>query len=241
MRTHRAQIVFYGGALAMLSLIIFRGVDAMLPTHLATLIAQNSEALAYAPLVALAVDVLRHRRLPVIAAVVALELAAGVALAASIGHIDSRIATVNEGVLAAAVVTAYVSLRRPLRWAGAAAAALLLVTILANRTAVITQQAETLAFITLAPLAFDLGDRRSLDPGAPDRPGLRRLTWAALLIIPVLISVLRDRAYEGLLGEVIRYSSRLTEAFLGTLMVLVYLWWRRRTPGAEPRLPRALG
>ena len=75
MRTHRAQIVFYGGALAMLSLIIFRGVDAMLPTHLATLIAQNSEALAYAPLVALAVDVLRHRRLPVIAAVVALELA----------------------------------------------------------------------------------------------------------------------------------------------------------------------
>ena len=51
----------------------------------------------------------------------------------------------------------------------------LLVTILANRTAVITQQAETLAFIALAPLAFDLGDRRSLDPGAPDRPGLRRL------------------------------------------------------------------
>lgn len=123
MRTHRAQIVFYGGALAMLSLIIFRGVDAMLPTHLATLIAQNSEALAYAPLIALAADVLRHRRLPVIAAVVALELAAGVALAASIGHIDSRIATLNEGVLAAAVVTAYVSLRRPLRWAGAAAAA----------------------------------------------------------------------------------------------------------------------
>lgn len=84
----------------------------------------------------------------------------------------------------------------------------LLVTILANRTAVITQQAETLAFIALAPLAFDLGDRRSLDHGAPDRPGLRRLTWAALLIIPDLISVLRDRAYEGLLGEGIRYSSR---------------------------------
>jgi len=115
---------------------------------------------------------------------------------------------------------------------------LLLVTVVFNRTSV-TQQAETLAFITLAPFAFDVFDRRSVDPSAPDRPASRCGLWAALLVIPLGVSILRDHNLQGLAGEAVRYTSRLTEAFLGTLLVGVYLWLRRRRRGAWTVPPRS--
>lgn len=135
---------------------------------------------------------------------------------------------------------AYLALRRPLRWAALAGGLLLLVTVVFNRTSVITQQAETLAFITLAPFAFDVFDRRSVDPSAPDRPASRCGLWAALLVIPLGVSILRDHDLQGLAGEAVRYTSRLTEAFLGTLLVGVYLWLRRRTAGSLDGPPAIL-
>lgn len=108
-----------------------------------------------------------------------------------------------------------------------------------NRTSVITQQAETLAFITLAPFAFDVFDRRSVDPSAPDRPASPCGLWVALLVIPLGVSILRDHDLQGLAGEAVRYTSRLTEAFLGTLLVGVYLWLRRRTAGSLTVPPRS--
>lgn len=79
-----------------------------------------------------------------------------------------------------------------------------------------------------------------MDAGAPDRPASRWGLWGALLVIPLTISILRDHDLQGLAGEAVRYTSRLTEAFLGTLLVGVYLWLRRRTAGSLDGPPAIL-
>jgi hypothetical protein len=89
---------------------------------------------------------------------------------------------------------------------------------------VVTDLAEALGVLILAPIAFDLVDRAVVQPGARTSTPLRYCWYAALVAVPVLFSVLEYRVGVGGVADgVVRYGVRLTEAFLGLLLVELYL------------------
>lgn len=104
-----------------------------------------------------------------------------------------------------------------------------------------TQQAESVVMVTLAPLDFDVFDRRSLDRAAQVRPALRAGFWVAMIAIPLFFSLLQDRAPSGLLGEFSVFGSRVTEAFFGTLLVLGYCALRPNAPERARRGSEIVG
>lgn len=244
---HALRAAYYGGIAAALALILLRVTDAVLPGHAAKYIAENTEALVYAALVGLAIDLLRPRgrgraNWAIVATVAVAELVIGWLLVQAIGtSVSPRIATLNEGFLAAAVVTPFVVLRRPVRWAGAVGLALLTAIVVFNRTDFVTQQAESVVMVALAPLAFDVFDRLSLDPAAPATHALRAGFWVAMIAIPLFFSLLQDRAPSGLLGEFSVFGSRVTEAFFGTLLVLSYCALRPNAPERARRGSEIVG
>jgi hypothetical protein len=173
-------------------------------------------------------------------------LTVGALLLAS--DLPSRFRTLNETFLAAAFVIPYLQLRRPLpaRMAVSISAVVLLIVVALNRTSAVTDLAETLGVLLLAPLAFDVVDRGILDPTAVVR-SRARIAWYSLLVVaPVCFSLLQYQVgVDGVLGEAIRYSVRITEAFVCLLVVELYfavgLGRRgRRVEVADARLDSAL-
>jgi hypothetical protein len=150
-------------------------------------------------------------------------LAGAVLLLAS--DLPSRFRTLNETFLAVSCLFIYVQASRPLprRVAPVLAIAVLAVIVLANRTAAVTDLAETLGMLLLAPLALDVVDRGILDPEA--RTSLRlRLSWYGLLIcLPICFSLLWHAGIlTGLAYEITRYDIRMHEAFVGILLMELY-------------------
>jgi hypothetical protein len=108
--------------------------------------------------------------------------------------------------------------------AGVIAAGFLAVVVAFESTAAVTDLAETFGILILAPVAFDLVDRGLLDPAARTSTRSRWLWYAALVAVPIVLSVLEYQVgVDGVAGDAVRYGVRVTEAFICLLLVELYL------------------
>jgi hypothetical protein len=234
------MLAYYLGLSVVVTGILLQALPASLPPAVTVRAGHNSEGLVLALLLAPWIQFARPRlagrprEWPVTLAVAATCAAVGGLLVAT--DLPSRFRTLNEAFLALAVLVPYVQARRPLpRWvpiavSGAALAAIVLGTVIGGRvlggTTIggrvsdgMVDAAEALAVILLAPIAFDLADRRVLDPAAPADQW--RYAWYGLLVAAPLAFTLTARG---------TYLSRVTEAFLFLLLLQAYLEVYRSTP-----------
>ncbi len=247
-RRRALTVLFYGGLGLLVAGVLLQSFTELLPGGVANRINHNSEGYLLALLLGAWIQFVRdplrgtRREWPVVAAVAVLGAAIALGLLAS--DLPSRFRTLNEAFLAAALVIPYVQVRRPLprHLAAILAGGVLLVVVAGNRTAVITELAETLAALMLAPVAFDIVDRGILDPDATTSPRLRYAWYAALVAVPIGFSVLQyGLDLGGTAGDVTRFGVRLAEMFICVLVL--ELWFTvglgrtgRRRGAVEPAL-----
>lgn len=222
--------VFYGGLTLLLASILFQWLGRIAPAAVSTRVGHNSEGYLAALVVAGWIQYARprltgqRREWVVTGLVAAASLTVGLLLVAS--DLPSRWRTLNETFLALALLLPYLQLRRPVPRVlpGALAAGLLVVVVVFESTAAVTDLAETFGILILAPVAFDLFDRGILDPRARTTARSRWLWYAALVAVPVALSVLEYQVgVDGVLGVAVRYGVRITEAFVCLLLVELYL------------------
>jgi hypothetical protein len=237
-------IVFYGGLIALLAGILLEVFPMFLPDGVADRIGHNSEGLLLALIVALWIEHARptvsgsRLEWPLTLVVAATCAAAAVFLLST--DLPSRFRTLNEPLLAAAVLVPYVQIRRPLpsNLAILASLAVVAVIVFGQRTQVVTDLAETLGALVLAPIGFDVVDRGILDPNAPTSARLRYGWYALLVVTPIAFSVLEYAVgISGVAGEVTRYGVRIAEAFLCMLLVELYFAVGLGRTGIERRHP----
>jgi hypothetical protein len=230
-------VLFYAAMVATLAAILLDVLPVIAPRPIATRIAHNSEGFLLALVLAAWIQYARprltgtRREWPVTLLVATALAAVGVLLLAT--HLPSRFRTLNEAFLAAGLLLPYLQLRRPLprHVAALVSAGALAVIVLGERTQAVTDLAEMLAVLVLAPIALDLVDPAILDPAAHAASG-RRYAWYALLVLaPLTFSVLEYHVgVTGAFGDVIRYAVRVTEAFLCLLLLELYAAGYRSIP-----------
>jgi hypothetical protein len=154
-------------------------------------------------------------------------------------HVLGTVKTLNETFLAVALLLPYVTLRRPLARATAPVTVLvvLVTTVLLEQTAahqLVTNVAEGVVMLLLVPLALDVFDRSALDPEQPvSWPG-RLGCWAALVVLPGVAILLRHAALGHDAHLVVDYAARAQEAFVGTLLLGLYVAVQRPTSREQP-------
>jgi hypothetical protein len=220
------RLYFYVGCGAILAVVILGWEDRLLPVALAVRVGHNSEVFALALLLGGVVDLGRpwwvrrgRPRTPVW--VLSAVLAAGAALVVVL-DVPASVRTLHEPILAAAVLTPYLALRRPLarRWRFPALLAALLVA--APHVPILETEAEALTAILAATISFDLVDRSLLEPD--QRAGRWRWVWlAGLAVWPALMLAADDRGVSGLLGTVVNVQARGAEGYWGVLLVHAFL------------------
>lgn len=242
------SVVYYGVVGALLLLALLGLLDDLFGRSLGQQLAENSEGLLLALGLPAWVQLVRPRlagtarEWPVTLAVSAACVLIGVGLI-SADSWPSRVFTLNEAFLGLAVLVPYVQLHRPVPRAlsvGLPAAVVLLV-LVASRTALVTDLAEMLAMVVLVPLGLDLVDRGVLEPGARTAPAVRWAWYAFLVVAPAAIALLNG-VFSGVLQEAVRYLVRVQEAWVGLLLLEVHLavllpWATSgdRRPGASER------
>jgi hypothetical protein len=237
-------IVFYGGLLAISAGILLEIFPLLLPDGVADRIGRNSEGVVLALLLALWIQYVR----PTVAGTRtewAITLAAALACASVAAfllwsELPSRFRTLNEPLLAAAVLVPYLQIPRPLPsyLAPAVSLALLAVIVFGERTQLVTDLAETLGALILAPIAFDVVDRGILDADASTSAPLRYGWYAFLVATPIAFTLLQYAVgVSGAAGEVTRYGVRIAEAFLCMLLLELYFAVGLGRMGAGERQP----
>lgn len=226
------SLVFYGGLTLLLVAIMTKTLDNVLPSGFATKIGYDSEgfffALGLAAWLQLGIARLQGRRLW------AWALGLGV-LFAFLGLVmlnvpmPSAFKTLNEPCFALALVILYVALRRPLgAWPPMLSAALVVTVVMGVALwpdSLVINLAETTMTLILAPLAFDVFDRRILDPSSRERRILRRCWYAALIVLPVTVVALgvEERLGDGVLNQALHYLGRSQESFVGILLATAFI------------------
>jgi hypothetical protein len=236
------SVAFYATVAAVLVAVLAQLFPLFLPDALAGRIGHNSEGLLLALVIAAWIQFVRPRLTGTDREWVVTALVAGLCLALGLflvlTDLPSRFRTLNEPLLAAALLVPYVQVRRPLPGRSALWLALgvLTVTVVFNRTAVITDLAEMLAALILVPLALDVVDRGILDPEAETSRPLRYAWYGFLVLAPIVFSVLQYQVgFDGVLGEALRYSVRIAEVFVTLLLVELYAAvMRSRAVPAQP-------
>lgn len=242
------QAVFFGATTIALLVLVTHVHELVLPASIATQIGHNSEALLFALLIAATVH-LRRRLLgqgksprPVLISL-AIVMSIGGILLQRADAWPTSVVTLNEPVLGAGLVTAYLCLpRSPMRGALVSVAVVIFIVVF-FQTDFVLDQAESLVPLALAPLALDVFDRRILSPDLPDRPGLR-VGWMTFLVLMAVVSMIAARWARGDLDNAFRlgidYSQRAAEAYWGWLIIHAYFsyWlpgtWLRTPKGAQP-------
>jgi hypothetical protein len=222
-------VAFYVIVAAVLAGILLQLFALFLPDAVAGRIGHNSEGLLLALIIAGWIQFVRPRLAGTDREWMVTALVAGCCLALGLflvlTDLPSRFRTLNEPLLAAALLVPYVQLRRPLphRLALWLAIGIFAVTVVFNRTPLITDLAEMLAALILVPLALDVVDRGILEPEVETSRGARYAWYAFLIAAPIVFSVLQYQVgFDGLFGEVLRYCVRIAEVFITLLLVELY-------------------
>jgi hypothetical protein len=231
------SVVFYATVTAVLAGILTGLFPLFLPDALADRISHNSEGLLLALIIAAWIQFVRPRLTGTEHEWAITGLTAGLCLAVGLylflSDLPSPVRTLNEPMLAAALLVPYVQARRPLpgRTALSVVLALLTVTVVFNRTAIVTSMAEMLVALILVPAALDLVDRGILDPEAESSRRARYGWYAFLVLAPVTSSLLYyEVGVDGLLGEGLHYAGRAAEVFVTLLLVELYAAAMRSRP-----------
>ncbi len=230
--------------LGILLLVIVSGALSTIPSAAATRVAYNSEGYLFALVLGLWVQVAMPRipervRFALSAAHGGLWAVIGVGLLLS--DLPSRIRTLNEAALGLAIVLPYVALRRPLpRWAPWTSLLLIALTVWAVGWAPaswVIDQAETIGFVVLAALTFDVFDRRLLSVGAPSSVAIRWTWYMFMVLEPLIVSAIGTdaRSGSGAGAATLSYLGRIHESFVGVLLV-VALMYLSRASNARGRL-----
>lgn len=243
-RTQVVGAVFYGGLSILLLAILTTLLREVLPSGLAGRIGYNSEGYLLALILCAWIQFVLPRlgatsRWPVALTAGAACMAIGIGL--YVTQLPSQIKTLNETFLALGLILPYVALVRPLRrWPLLASAVVLIVVVLGTvfgpETGLIVQLAEAMVMLFLVPLSFDVVDRGILEPRARTSSALRYSGYALLVVVPLVIVALGTAARSGEgAADVLEYVGRAHEAFIGVLLVLVYLAVLRGRAGAQER------
>ncbi len=234
-------LLFYGGLLVLLLGVLLTVWQQVLPGPVASRVGHNTEGYLLALVLAAWIQYVRPRLARSALEVPLTAAAALVALAAALGLLasgwDSRFVTLNEPLVALAVLLPYAQLRGV--WSrrmsvALPAAALLLMLVGAERNELVTDQAESLGFVLLVPLTMGLVDSGVLDPRSTTRAPVRWGWYVTMLVLPVLLSVLEYQVgVGGAAGTATRFGVRIAESFIGTLLLSAYFavglgWTGRR-------------
>ncbi|MDO5502335.1 MAG: hypothetical protein Q4G67_04080 [Actinomycetia bacterium] len=230
--TRIVRLAFYGGLILLLLLIVTTLLGAVLPASLTSKVSYNSEAYLFAVVLGAWIQFVLPRlddSLRMRWAVAAAMVSGAVGIGLVLSDLPSRIRTLNETCMALSVLIPYVTLRRPLpRSVVAIVPGLLLLTAWAvvwDPDGLIVDQAESVGFIVLAVLTFDVFDRTLLDPQAPVRRGLRAAWYAFMVLEPVVVSALGTeiRGGDGPVALTLRWLGRIHESFVGLLLVALII------------------
>lgn len=234
-----AAALFYGGLALLVVLCASRLLAEFVPAPLAGRIAYNSEAYLFAVVLAGWIQFVlprldRRRRLPV--AVIAGAVWASIGVGLVLSDLPSSVRTLNETALALALLIPYVSLRRPASpwWLVSVP---VIVVLVASAVAWapdswVIDQAETLGFLVLAVLTFDVVDKGLLRPGVRVSAA-RRWGWCGVLLLePVVVSALGTGMREGgdASAATLEFLGRVHESFFGVLLVVLALALLPREP-----------
>lgn len=222
--------IFYGGLALLLGLILLDLLADILPAKLARRIGYNSEGYLFALVAAAWIQFARPRlsdrsRGPLTTAAALGCLVVGLLLLDS--ELPSRFKTLNEPMIALALVLPYLTLRRAVPRAVLLIPPLILLGVIVGLTldpdGLVINLAETFGYWFLVPIVFDLTDKAILDPAAETSPPTRYLTYAVLTVVPVTVSALGMAEREG--GGVhagLSYLGRIHESFIGVLLPALY-------------------
>ena len=233
-RGRTIAVVFYGGLALALLCLVTKVQQEVLPSGLASQIGHNSEALALALAVSATIQFARPTWLPKGSARVlwglVLAVAAGwMLLAVGVYYLGlpSSIKTLNEPLLAAALLTVYLGPRRPLRGAWLVPVLTVVLVVLAFDTSLVRQQAEAVTAVVAVSISADLMVRSILLPGAKE--SVRTWVWCAFLAVwPALMLWLNHGDLEGPIGAAVNYQARGSEGFWGALLICLYFLMMRR-------------
>lgn len=234
------SIVYYLAVTGLLVLIVINALPILLPDSIATQIGHNSEALLFAigfsAIVQFLLPWIHSRgwtpwRVTVPAAIACIAFGAALLQAPW----PPTLVTLNEPMIAIGLMLLYVSIRRPFRRAPIVSALVLVVLAVFFNTSVVLGQAESLIPLLLAPFALDVFDRAILEPGSADRPVLR-LVWMAFLLVVAVTLIFASRwvgdDVHGPFRSAINYAQRGAEAYWGWLIVAGYFGiWIGRARG----------
>jgi hypothetical protein len=238
----RWTVAFFSVMALVIVVLVIKAQQRFLPAVLARQFGHNSEVFALAILVVAAV-LARRRQPPAPPAwhVVVAGALLALGLLVLYGPVPATVKTLNEPIFAGSLLWLYVLIPRPLPRAWLISPVLVVVVAVGYHTALITAQAESIVALVLAPLALDVADRRLLEPRAQDRPVLRWLMIAFLLLFPVLMIAVKGDLATGALAEAVKYCSRGTEGFWGLAVVLLYFVVAIRLRSRAAARPDSLG
>jgi drug/metabolite transporter (DMT)-like permease len=234
--------VFYGGLSVVLVGVLFQVWAEILPGGISAQIGHNSEAYLAVLVLAAWTQYARprlfgtSREWVVVGAFAAVAIAVGLILLAS--DWPSRFRTLNETCFALAVLVPYIQMhRRPSRMVAVGMAlGVLIIVLVSQPTQVGTDLAETFGMLMLAPIAFDAIDRSILQPSEYTDPPVRFGWYAAMIILPVTMTVLEyEVGVGGLLGQITRYDVRIHEAFIAMFLIEIYFVVVLGRAGTRPR------
>jgi hypothetical protein len=241
--------VYFAAVAIVAAMTIRHDFARFLPDHLATEIGHNREALGLALLLVPIIQWFRpwaaRQRYPMLLAVIlAVALYAfGWWMLHKSGW-TSDYYTFSESFFGAAFITVFIQPKRPARWAVWVTPAVLVFIVIFFQAGWDLDQSEDLVMILIAPLAFDLFDRRILDRSAPDRPDLRA-GWVVSLMVAWFVlwrlaKVVRPDLH-GPFDHTVDYGYRAAEAYWGIWLVHVYFsywlgrsWLDRKPNAADP-------
>ncbi len=230
-------VLFFGGLSAVVVLILTKQLSTALPDAMARQIGRNNEGLVVVLVAGTWIQFVRPR-LSGHALQYPLAIGAGLVLLAVglwlyHGSWPGQYATLNESAFGLAVVIPYLQLRRPLPvWALGIPIAAVAMPAIGGGNELTTNLAEMFGAVFFVAVTVDVVDHGILD-GSPV-PRARVLVWIGAMVAAVgLLRVVTDRTPENVVESVIRYTSRATEMFFASAILLLYFsilcpWLRRR-------------
>lgn len=226
--------VYYLGLALVLLALVTKAQTQVLPMGIAKQIGHNSESFALALAVAATIEFARPRWLragtrEVSWGVVSLVAMGWLLLALGVYYLGlpASIKTLNEPLVAAALLTVLLGAPRPLRRAWLTPVLFLVAVVLTYHLRIVQAQAEAVTAVIAVLISTDLAARSILLPRVRDSA----LTWGWYLFLavwPALMLFWNHRSPPGVLGECVNYMARGAEGFWGALLIGLYFSLLRR-------------